>query len=230
MCQGQIAPIPRLNFTGRRTSIWVRIEITWTSILSTNPRKTILNAQRQRHRYLARVIAAAGTVLLKNSPGKKGLPLRKPTTIALCGQAAGPNSYGPNQYLIPDAVLPSEFHIPQEASIMGLGQGTPAEGMGSGSTFYPRLQDLLSAAIQQRANQDLPLVDWSLGHNITFAATVAQRATVYLPVVASVAGEGIDRSLTLINNGDKLITTVADNCDNSDCSVGGARQHGGMQA
>lgn len=40
--------------------------------LNDDPRKTITNAQRQRHRMVACDVAAAGTVRLKNTPGKRG--------------------------------------------------------------------------------------------------------------------------------------------------------------
>lgn len=36
-----------------------------------------------------------------------------------------------------------------------------------------------------------------------------------LPVVASFSGEGTDRNLSLLHNGDDLVRTVADNCDNT---------------
>lgn len=71
------------------------------------------------------------------------------------------------------------------------------------------------SAIQQRANEDMTLVDWSTGSNLTFAAAIAQRGTVCIPVVSSYAGEGVDRNLTLLHDGDALINTVADNCDNT---------------
>lgn len=104
-----------------------------------DPRKTIVDAQRQRHRSLAREIAAAGTVLLKNTEGAipkaKGLPLYKPTTITLFGIAAGQNPYGPNQYALGSSVLPQDFQIPLDPLTIGLTQGTLAEGSGSGSTF-----------------------------------------------------------------------------------------------
>lgn len=45
--------------------------------------------------------------------------------------------------------------------------------------------------------------------------TVAQRGTVCIPVVASSSGEELDRDLTLMHDGDALINTVADNCDNT---------------
>lgn len=47
------------------------------------------------------------------------------------------------------------------------------------------------------------------------ASIVAKRATVCLPVVASFSGEGTDRNLSLLHNGDDLVRTVADNCDNT---------------
>ena len=78
----------------------------------------------------------------------------------------------------------------------------------------PRLVDPISA-IQQRANEDLTLVDWSLSKNLTYAAVVAQRGSVCLPVVSSFAGEGVDRNLSALHDGDNLIKTVADNCDNT---------------
>ncbi|PYI12531.1 glycoside hydrolase [Aspergillus sclerotiicarbonarius CBS 121057] len=189
-----------------------------------DPRLAISDAQRQRHRTVAQEIAAAGTVLLKNTPGKMGLPLRKPTTIALFGPAAGQNPYGPNQYgygigadpyevTLAEAYNGSELNSGIELTI-GIAQGTLAGGGGSGSTFYPRLVDPISA-IQQRAAEDLTLVDWSTSTNLAVAAAVAKRATVCTPVVSSFSGESTDRNLTLLHNGDELIRAVADNCDNT---------------
>ncbi|KAJ5279029.1 glycoside hydrolase family 3 protein [Penicillium angulare] len=68
-----------------------------------DPRKPIVNSQSQRHRTLAREIAAAGT------KGKVVFLLKKPTTITLFGPAAGPNLYGPNQYGYGDGILPIEW-------------------------------------------------------------------------------------------------------------------------
>lgn len=104
-----------------------------------DPRGVITDAQRQRHRILAREIAAAGTVLLQNSPGKKGLPLRKPTAITLFGPAAGQNPYGPNQYGYGAMLDPymTPIHSVFENSNLDLGyaEGTLANGGGSASTF-----------------------------------------------------------------------------------------------
>jgi beta-glucosidase len=61
----------------------------------------------------------------------------------------------------------------------------------------------------------LTLVDWSTTTNTTFAAAIAQRGTVCIPVVSSWSGEENDRNLTLTNNGDAMINAVADNCDNT---------------
>jgi beta-glucosidase len=77
-----------------------------------------------------------------------------------------------------------------------------------------RLVDPISS-IQQRAAEDLTLVDWATTSNLTFIASIAKRGTVCIPVVSSFAGEGTDRNLTLLHNGDELIKTVADNCDNT---------------
>jgi beta-glucosidase len=107
--------------------------------LEDDPRKAISDAQRQRHRTVAREVAAAGTVLLKNTPGKKGLPLWKPTTIALFGPAAGQNPYGPNQYGYGSMADPYEVTLAETYGVseltIGLTQGTLAEGGGSGTTF-----------------------------------------------------------------------------------------------
>jgi hypothetical protein len=78
----------------------------------------------------------------------------------------------------------------------------------------PRLVDPL-AAIQVRAAKDLTLVDWALNGNTTFSKAIAKRGTVCIPVVASWAGENVDRNLTLLHHGDELIQSVADNCDNT---------------
>lgn len=47
------------------------------------------------------------------------------------------------------------------------------------------------------------------------ASFVAKRATVCLPIVSSFSGEGTDRNLSLLHNGDDLIRTVANGCDNT---------------
>lgn len=54
-----------------------------------------------------------------------------------------------------------------------------------------------------------------MSSNLTFAKTVAKRGTVCIPVVASSSGEGVDRNITLMHEGDALVNTVADNCDNT---------------
>lgn len=50
---------------------------------------------------------------------------------------------------------------------------------------------------------------------MTMVKAVAKRGTVCIPVVASSSGESVDRNLTLGHAGDSLISTVADNCDNT---------------
>lgn len=137
--------IPEWRLTDAVTRIltpyfWLGQDRNYPSIsLEDDPRKAITNAQRQRHRVVAREIAAAGTVLLKNTPGRKGLPLVKPTTIALFGSAAGQNPYGPNQYGYGPKDDPADFNIPlgygPTPLTMGFGQGTLAGGGGSGTTF-----------------------------------------------------------------------------------------------
>lgn len=137
--------IPEWRLTDAATRIltpyfWLGQDRNYPSIsLEDDPRKTITNAQRQRHRVVAREIATAGIVLLKNTPGRKGLPLVKPTTIALFGPAAGQNPYGPNQYGLGPSDDPADFNLPlgygPSPLTMGFAQGTLAEGGGSGTTF-----------------------------------------------------------------------------------------------
>lgn len=107
-----------------------------------NPHLAIRDAQRQRHVKLAHEIAAAGIVLLKNTQGKKGLPLFKPTTITLFGPAAGQNPYGPNQYGLGHLTIgldPAKTKLEDffsgDVNTFGLVKGTLATGGGSGQTF-----------------------------------------------------------------------------------------------
>ena len=109
-----------------------------------DPRKTIANAQRHRHLAVAREVASAGMVLLKNTQGKKGLPLWKPTTITLFGPAAGQNPWGPNQYHYGAGVGPNERQIDYSILGRGINEGTLAEGGGSGSTFCKSLDTMWS--------------------------------------------------------------------------------------
>ena len=123
---------------------WLGQDMNYPSVnLVDDPRKAITDSQRQRHRSVAREVAAAGSVLLKNAAGKKGLPLMKPTSIAIFGRAAGQNTYGPNQYAYVDPnLLPANYKSLSLAGVYGMGttdigaaEGTLAGGGGSGSTY-----------------------------------------------------------------------------------------------
>lgn len=69
--------VPEWRLTDAATRIltpyyWLGQDRNYPSInLEDDPRKTITNAQRQRRRAVAREVAFAGTVLLKNTAGKK---------------------------------------------------------------------------------------------------------------------------------------------------------------
>lgn len=142
--QNGTIPESRLTDAAIRTLtpyFWLRQDTDYprTNILD-DPKLPILDAQRQRHRAVAREVAAAGTVLLKNTAEKhKGLPLVKPLSIALFGPAAGQNPFGPNQaafgtYADPYTVPLSEALGQSEPNI-GAAKGTLATGGGTGSTF-----------------------------------------------------------------------------------------------
>jgi beta-glucosidase-like glycosyl hydrolase len=103
--------------------------------INDNPRNTIVNAQRHRHLTVAHEVACAGMVLLKNTQGKKGLPLGKPLTITLFGPAAGQNRWGPNQYTYGQNIGPDQRQISYTVDGRGANEGTVAEGGGSGTTF-----------------------------------------------------------------------------------------------
>lgn len=55
-----------------------------------------INAMSQQHSQIAREVAAAGTVLLKN--GREALPLRRPKKLALIGSGAAPAYNGANYF------------------------------------------------------------------------------------------------------------------------------------
>ncbi|KAH0541328.1 hypothetical protein FGG08_004166 [Glutinoglossum americanum] len=157
------------------------------------------------HAALAREIATKSLVLLKNVNGT--LPLKKPRQIAVIGGDAGEAPYGPNG--CPDR---------------GCDSGTLAMGWGSGTANFPYLVTPLTG-IQNQA-----ILDGSVLSSVTDSyaylqinATVS-RAEVAIVFVNADSGEGYisvddnegDRNnLTLWMDGDKLISTVAANNNNT---------------
>ncbi|KAI0318905.1 glycoside hydrolase superfamily, partial [Amylostereum chailletii] len=170
------------------------------------PFDNTLDTQRRRNVRLIREIAVAGTVLLRNE--NNTLPLFREKRIAVFGPDAGQNPWGPNSYDIPNNIYPGSQAFPEP----GMGEGFVAGGMGSGSTYYATLVDPLMA-LQMKAREQLTSIDWAFTPNdLNYTAAIAQKATRCIAFGSSVAGEGMDRNITLLHNADAVIKTVADNC------------------
>ncbi|BFZ64033.1 hypothetical protein YB2330_005171 [Saitoella coloradoensis] len=165
------------------------------------------------HYKVIRQIGAEANVLLKNVnctlPFNSSNPLAH---IGIFGSDAGPGMYGPNA-----------------CSDRGCDNGTLAMGWGSGSDNFPYLITPLEA-IQERAVQDGTVVQWVIDDyaysqiNSTIAQVQDAPSGACLVFANADSGEGYisvdgnegDRNnLTLWHAGDKLIQTVADQCENT---------------
>ncbi|KIM71494.1 glycoside hydrolase family 3 protein [Piloderma croceum F 1598] len=182
---GQDAPsYPQVNF-----NIWNPYDD------STNGRVDV----QDDHYKVVREIGAASTVLLKNDRG--ALPLKKPRSLVLIGNDAGPGRAGPNQF-----------------QDQGGSDGTLAVGWGSGSGDFTYLITPLEA-IQARARQHRTSVSWLLDNfDLPMAGNVAIRQSAALVFINSDSGEGYitvngnegDRkNLTAWHGGDALVLAVA---------------------
>ncbi|KAK7693727.1 hypothetical protein QCA50_003299 [Cerrena zonata] len=157
------------------------------------------------HFQNVREIGAASAVLLKNT--KNALPLKKPRSVVLIGNDAGSALHGPNGF-----------------GDRGGDDGVLAMGWGSGTTQFPYLISPLEA-IQARARQDRSIVSWWLDNfNTAGAAGAALGQDVALVFVNADSGEGyitVDgnegdrKNLTLWQNGENLITAVANSNKNT---------------
>lgn len=154
---------------------------------------------RGDHANIIREIAAKGTVLLKNNGV---LPLEKPKFLAVIGEDAGPNLYGPNG-----------------CSDHGCDNGTLAMGWGSGTADYPYLVTP-DAALQFQALSDGSRYE-SILDNYAWSqikALVSQAGATAIVFANADSGEGyisVDgnegdrKNLTLWNAGDELIKNVS---------------------
>ncbi|KMP08134.1 beta-glucosidase 1 [Coccidioides immitis RMSCC 2394] len=161
---------------------------------------------RGRHAVIARKVASASTVLLKN---RGVLPLKgKEKLTAVIGEDAGPNLWGPNG--CPDR---------------GCANGTLAMGWGSGTADFPYLvtpaQAIENEVITKGVGEVMSVFD---NYATSQIESVVSQATVSLVFVNAGAGEafisvdgneGDRKNLTLWKNGDELIKTVASMCNNT---------------
>ncbi|KAF7975977.1 hypothetical protein HWV62_8124 [Athelia sp. TMB] len=151
------------------------------------------------HARLVREIGAASTVLLKNEGG--ALPLKKPRSLVIVGNDAGPGRAGPNQF-----------------TDQGGSDGTLASGWGSGSANFTYLITPYEA-IQARARRDRTSVSWLFdNYDLPLAASMAAQRSAALVFVNADSGEGyitVDgnagdrRNLTAWHGGDALVLAVA---------------------
>ncbi|PQE12947.1 beta-glucosidase 1 precursor protein [Rutstroemia sp. NJR-2017a BBW] len=161
---------------------------------------------RGDHGALIRNIAARSTVLLKNT--NNALPLSKPKFVAVIGEDAGPNPWGPNG-----------------CSDRGCDNGTLGMAWGSGSANFPYLVTP-DSALQAQAILDGSRYESVLDNYATaqISALVEQEYVTAIVFVNADSGEGYisvdgnegDRSnLTLWHSGDDLIKNVSALCNNT---------------
>lgn len=161
---------------------------------------------RGDHASIIRNIGARGTVLLKNT--NSALPLSKPKFLAVIGEDAGPNLYGPNG-----------------CSDRGCDNGSLAAAWGSGSANFPYLITP-DTALQAQALSDGSIYQSILDNYATseIEALVSQAHVTSIVFVNADSGEGYisvdgnegDRNnLTLWHSGDDLIQSVSALCNNT---------------
>lgn len=161
---------------------------------------------RGDHASIIRNIGARGTVLLKNT--NNALPLAKPKSLAIIGEDAGPNLYGPNG-----------------CSDRGCDNGTLGMAWGSGSANFPYLVTP-DTALQAQALSDGSIYQSIFDNYATseIEALVSQADVTSIVFVNADSGEGYisvdgnegDRNnLTLWHSGDGLIQNVSALCNNT---------------
>ncbi|KUJ20982.1 beta-glucosidase 1 precursor [Mollisia scopiformis] len=161
---------------------------------------------RGDHGSIIRNIGARSTVLLKNL--NNALPLSEPKFVAVIGEDAGPNVWGPNG-----------------CSDRNCDNGTLGMAWGSGSANFPYLITP-DTALQAQALADGSIYQSVLDNYATsqIEALVAQAYVTSIVFVNADSGEGYisvdgnegDRNnLTLWHSGDDLIKNVSALCNNT---------------
>ncbi|CAG8951136.1 hypothetical protein HYFRA_00006534 [Hymenoscyphus fraxineus] len=161
---------------------------------------------RRDHDILIRNIAARATVLLKNI--NNALPLKKPKFLAVIGEDAGPNQWGPNG-----------------CADRGCDNGTLGIGWGSGTANFPYLvtpdQALQAQALQDKTRYESIFDNYA---DAQIKALVSQANATAIVFVNADSGEGYinvdgnegDRNnLTLWHSGDELVKNVSSYCPNT---------------
>ncbi|KAG9055779.1 hypothetical protein FS842_001235 [Serendipita sp. 407] len=180
---GQDSGYPAVNFDS------------WSSSSSANQH---VNVQGD-HKTLIRKIAAASTVLLKNS--KNLLPFNRPSSLAIIGSHAAPNPSGINS-----------------CSDRGCNTGVLAQGWGSGTAEYPYLSDPTSAIRTQATSDGTSITTSTSDTDTTAAANAARGKSAAIVFVTADSGEeyitvegnkGDRNDLNLWHNGNSLISAVA---------------------
>lgn len=158
---------------------------------------------RGDHPQLIREIAAASTILLKNT--NNALPLKAPQYLAVFGNDLGDVQNGPiNRFGSPDS----------------LEYGTLAVGGGSGAG---RLSNLVTPlrALQSRTEQDGTLLEYWLNNTMVATSNVTELWSHQMPdaclvFVKAWAREVIDRNdLNLGYMGNEMVESVAKDCGNT---------------
>ncbi|KAI0080033.1 beta-glucosidase [Panus rudis PR-1116 ss-1] len=180
-------------------------EVSFNAFHPTDPATNQHIDVQDDHWTSSRQIGAASAVLLKNVDN--ALPLKKPRSIAIVGNDAGPALRGPNGF-----------------SDRGGDDGILAMGWGSGTVQFPYLISPLEA-IQARSRRDNALVTWWLNNFDTRgAANAVVDNEVALVFVNADSGEGyitVDgnegdrKNLTLWQNAENLINAVASGNNNT---------------
>lgn len=161
---------------------------------------------RGDHGSLIRNIGARATVLLKNL--NNTLPLSKPKFLAVIGEDAGPNIWGPNG-----------------CSDRGCDNGTLGMAWGSGSANFPYLvtpdSALQNQALADGTRYESILDNYATSQILTLVSQANATTVVFVNADSgegyiSVDGnEGDRNNLTLWHDGDALIQNISAVCNNT---------------